>query len=43
METESIVLKFYPEDSLTPKEVAQILRINPGTVYNWISQVSCRR
>ncbi len=36
METESIVLKLYPEDSLTPKEVAAILRINPGTVYNWI-------
>ncbi len=36
METESIVLKLTPEDSLTPKEVAAILRINPGTVYNWI-------
>lgn len=36
METESIVLKFYPEDSLTPKEVAAILRINQGTIYNWI-------
>ena len=36
METESVVLNFYPEDSLTPKEVAQILRINPSTVYNWI-------
>ena len=36
METESVVLKLYPEDSLTPKEVAAILRINPGTVYNWI-------
>ncbi len=36
METESILLKFYPEDSLTPKEVAAILRINPGTIYNWI-------
>ena len=36
MDSESIILKFYPEDSLTPKEVAAILRINPGTVYNWI-------
>lgn len=36
METENIVLKLYPEDSLTPKEVAAILRINQGTVYNWI-------
>ena len=36
METGKAFFTFYPHDSLTPKEVAEILRINPGTVYNWI-------
>ena len=36
METPRTIISFYPHDSLTPKEVAEILRINQGTVYNWI-------
>ncbi len=33
---EKFQITLLPQDSLTPKEVAAILRINPGTVYNWI-------
>ena len=36
MEIPRTQISFYPHDSLTPKEVAEILRIAPGTVYNWI-------
>ena len=36
MDIPSTPISCYPQDSLTPKEVAANLRINPGTVYNWI-------
>lgn len=36
MDIPSTPISFYPQDTLTLKEVAANLRINPGTVYNWI-------
>ena len=36
MDIPSTPISFYPQDSLTPNEAAEYLRINPGTVYSCI-------